>query len=212
MVVGLGSGSTASFAIDALGKRVREGLRINGVPTSELAAAQARAAGIRIVDLGEAPKVDLTIDGADQVEESTLNLIKGLGGALLREKIVASASQRLVIVAHAAKLVARLGAPGALPIEVVQFGWQTTARRIAALGIEPTLRRDGGGAPFRTDAGNFIVDCAFESAFSAAALATQLDHVVGLVEHGFFIDLATEVHVAEADGVRVLKRVSPTAS
>jgi ribose 5-phosphate isomerase A len=206
MIVGLGSGSTAAFAISSLGERVRDGLRIVGVPTSERSATQARAVGIDTIELGDAPRVDMTIDGADQVEEDTLDLIKGLGGALLREKIVACASDRLIIVVHGAKLVRQLASQGAVPIEIVQFGWQVTARHLSELGAQPTLRREPDGAPFHTDGGNFIVDCTFGSPISAPSIAEQLDHVVGVVEHGFFIDLTSEVHVAERDGVRVLTR------
>jgi ribose 5-phosphate isomerase A len=207
LVVGLGTGSTAAFAIRYLGERVRDGLRIVGVPTSERSGAQARALGIPTVDLGEVSRVDLTIDGADEVEEGTLNLIKGRGGALLREKIVACASHRLVIIVHGAKLVPRLVGPRAVvPIEVTQFGWQVTARHLSSLGATPSLRRDPGGAAFKTDGGNFILDCAFKLPVDGAALAERLDHVVGVVEHGLFIGIASEVHVAEPDGVRVLKR------
>jgi len=206
MVVGLGTGSTAAFAISSLGERVQAGLRIVGVATSERSAAQARSVGIRTVDLGDTPRVDLTIDGADQVEEETLDLIKGEGGALLREKIVACASDRLIIIVHGAKLVQHLAAHGILPIEIVPFGWQVTARRLSKLGAQPTLRKAADGSPFHTDSGNFIVDCAFHESVSPPSMAEALDHVVGLVEHGFFIDLASEVHVAELGGVRVLKR------
>jgi ribose 5-phosphate isomerase A len=207
LIVGLGTGSTAEFAIRCLGERVKDGLRIVGVPTSERSGAQARALGIRTVDLGEAPRVDLTIDGADDVEEGSLNLIKGHGGALLREKIVACASDRLVIIVHGAKLVPQLLGPHAVvPIEVTQFGWQVTARHLSALGATPSLRRTSGGAPFETDGGNFILDCAFASSHDAPGIAECLDHVVGVVEHGLFIGLTSEVHVAEASGVRVLKR------
>jgi ribose 5-phosphate isomerase A len=141
MVVGLGTGSTATFAVSELGRRVAEGLRIVGIPTSEATATQARSLGIPLTSLAEKPEIDLTIDGADEVEEGTLNLVKGLGGALLREKIVASASKRLVIVVHGSKLVSRLAASGPVPVEVVPFGWESTARRMAALAAKPALRR-----------------------------------------------------------------------
>jgi ribose 5-phosphate isomerase A len=204
MIVGLGTGSTAAFAVSQLGERVKQGLRIVGVPTSERTAAQAQALGIPLSSLAEEQHVDITIDGADEVEGGNLNLIKGLGGALLREKIVASASKRLVIIIHGSKLVRRLGVHQPVPIEVVPFGWQVTARHLSDLGIKPTLRRSPDGQPFRSDGGNYIVDCAFESSMSAAALAQQLDHVVGVVEHGFFIGLTSEVHMAESTGVRIL--------
>ena len=204
MIVGLGSGSTAAFAVSALGRRVGEGLRIVGIPTSERTAAQARALQIPLSSLAEQPQVDITIDGADEVEEGDLNLIKGRGGALLREKIVASASKKLVIVVHSSKLVRQLGVNDPVPAEVVSFGWQVTARHLSNLGAKPTLRRNPDGEPFQSDSGNYIIDCAFASIDSADSLARQLDHVVGLVEHGLFIGLASEVHVAGGSGVRIL--------
>jgi ribose 5-phosphate isomerase A len=205
MIVGLGSGSTAKFAVSALGRRVQEGLRIVGIPTSERTAAQARALGIPLTSLAEQPQIDLTIDGADEVEAGKLNLIKGGGGALLREKIVANASKRLAIVIHDSKLVGHLGSGFPMPAEVVSFGWQATARQLANLGAKPALRRNTDGEPFRSDGGNYILDCTFEGIASVEALAEKLDHVVGLVEHGFFIGMASEVHMAGAGGVQILK-------
>ena len=204
MIVGLGSGSTAALAVDAIGKRVAAGLRIIGIPTSERTAAQARALGILLSDLGEHTEIDLTIDGADEVETGTLNLIKGHGGALLREKIVANASKRLVIVADESKLVARLGDRMAVPVEVVPFGWQVAARRLADLGAKSGLRQGSDGKPFVSDGGHYILDCTFAQVASGEALAAELDHVVGVVEHGLFIGFTTEVRVAGAGGVRVL--------
>ncbi|HEV3334301.1 MAG TPA: ribose-5-phosphate isomerase RpiA [Bryobacteraceae bacterium] len=206
MIVGLGSGSTATFAVDALGRRVRQGLRILGVPTSERTAAQARSLGIPLSSLDDEPHIDMTIDGADQVEEGSLNLIKGYGGALLREKIVASASKRLVIIIHDRKLVSRLAINDPVPVEVVPFGWHLTARRLSNLGATPSLRRGPDGEPYHSDGGNYILDCTFEPGVAAALLAQELDHVVGLVEHGFFIGLTSEVHVASNSGVRVLTK------
>jgi ribose 5-phosphate isomerase A len=206
LIVGLGSGSTAAFAVAAIGRRVREGLRIVGIPTSERTAAQARELGIPLSSLAEQPQVDITIDGADEVEEGNLNLIKGHGGALLREKIVASASKKLVIIVHGSKLVNHLGAHDPVPAEVIPFGWQVTARHLADLGAKPSLRRNPDGEPYHSDGGNFILDCTFESIASADTLARELDHVVGLVEHGLFIGLTSEVHVAESSGVRILNR------
>jgi len=204
MIVGLGSGSTAALAVSALGRRVREGLRVVGIPTSESTAAQARALGIPLTSLADESQIDMTIDGADEVEEGTLNLIKGLGGALLREKIVASASKRVVIVIHDSKLVSRLAVHQPVPVEVVPFGWLATARRLSDLGARPLLRRDADGKPFISDGGHYILDCAFEPIVSPESLASGLDHVVGLVEHGLFIGLTAEVRVAGAGGVRVL--------
>jgi ribose 5-phosphate isomerase A len=200
MIVGLGSGSTAAFAVNHLGERVKQGLRILGIPTSERTAAQAQALGIPLSSLAGEPRLDITIDGADEVEEGNLNLIKGLGGALLREKIVAGASKKLVIIIHGSKLVSRLGIYQPVPVEVVQFGWGVTARNLSDLGVKPILRRNPDGEPFRSDGGNYIVDCSFESSASPAELARRLDHVVGVVEHGFFIGLTSEVHVADGSG------------
>jgi ribose 5-phosphate isomerase A len=205
MIVGLGSGTTAALAVNALGRRVSEGLRIVGIPTSEATGAQARALGIPLTSLAEVSQVDMTIDGADEVEEGSLNLIKGRGGALLREKVVASASKRLVIVVDDRKLVSQLGAHDPVPVEVVTFGWQATARKLLDMGARPALRRNQDGEPFTSDGGHNILDCSFGPIVSPESLAKELDHVVGLVEHGLFIGLTSEVHVAGAGGVRVLK-------
>jgi len=205
MVVGLGTGSTAAFAVSVLGRRVSEGLRIVGIPTSEHTASQARALGIPLTSLADEPQIDLTIDGADEVEEGRLNLIKGLGGALLREKIVANASKRLVIIIHASKLAPRLASKSPVPIEVVPFGWQATARHLSELGAKPSLRRSPKGEIFVSDGGHYILDCSFEPIASPESLAGELDHVIGLVEHGLFVGMTSEVHVAGAGGVQVLE-------
>jgi ribose 5-phosphate isomerase A len=206
MVVGLGTGSTAWFAVEAIGRRVAEGLRIVGIPTSEYTQEHARSLGIPLSTLGENPRIDLTIDGADEVELGSLNLIKGGGGALLREKIVASASARLVIVADEAKLVDHLGVGFPVPIEAVPFGWQVTARRVADLGGNPTLRLGSDGKPYVTDGGHYILDCRFGPIASPPRLDSELNAVVGVVEHGLFIGMASQVIVAGAGGVRVLGR------
>jgi ribose 5-phosphate isomerase A len=155
MVVGLGTGSTAFFVVEGLGARVAKGLKITGIPTSERTAAQARGLGIPLATFAEYQRIDVTIDGADEVERGTLHLIKGLGGALLREKIVAAASDRLVIVVDEEKLVDRLGDHTPVPIEVTQFGWQATAARLEALGATPVLRHAHEDHPFITDGGNY---------------------------------------------------------
>ncbi len=204
MVVGLGSRSTASFAVSEIGRLVKTGLRIVGIPTSENTAEQALSLGIPLSTLAEHPEIDVTIDGADEVELRTLNLIKGGGGNLLREKIVATASKRLVVVVDHGKLVDRLGSRAKVPVEVAQFGWQSTARRLAALGSEPIVRVDSQGQMFVTDGGNFIVDCAFGAIESAAGLQARLDATVGVVEHGLFIGLASQVVVGEPSRVRIL--------
>lgn len=191
MVVGLGTGSTAKFAVDALGRRMREGLRFVGIPTSEATATQARGLGIPLTTLGDHPVIDITIDGADEVEPKTRNLIKGRGGALLREKIVAAASKQLVIIADESKLVDKLGSKMPVPVEVIQFGWQSTARHLTALGTNPILR-DG----FTTDSGNVILDCNFGPIADPETLTRRIDSIVGVVEHGLFLGMATQVLLA----------------
>lgn len=204
MIVGLGSGSTAAFAVQALGRRVREGLRITGIPTSERTAGEARALEIPLSTLAEHSQIDVTIDGADEVEAGSLNLIKGHGGALLREKIVAEASERLVIVVDQTKMVECLGARESVPVEVIPFGWQATARRLRDLGANPILRTGADGKPFKSDGGHYILDCRFGPITSAKPLADELDHIVGVVEHGLFIGLTSEVRIGGAGGVRVV--------
>jgi ribose 5-phosphate isomerase A len=201
MVVGLGSGSTASLAVAAIGRRVSQGLQIVGIPTSENTAGQARGLGIPLVTLAEREVIDLTIDGADQIERVSLNLVKGLGGALLREKIVASASKRLVIVAGDDKLVDHIGEGfRPIPVEVAPFGWESTARRLAALGAEWTQRLTPEGQPFVSDGGHFILDCRFLSPQPARLMQEQLDATVGVMEHGLFLGMATEAIVARENG------------
>jgi ribose 5-phosphate isomerase A len=167
------------------------------VPTSEATAAAARRLGIPLLDLDEVDDLDLAIDGADEVGPD-LTLIKGGGGALTREKIVASAARAMTVIVHRAKVVDVLGA-FPLPVEVLPFGWRHAASRIAALGCEPVLR-GGGNAPFRTDSGNLILDCPFGRIEDPARLAAALSGIAGVVEHGLFVGLATTVLVAEADG------------
>jgi ribose 5-phosphate isomerase A len=205
MVVGLGTGSTARFAIEALIRRVREGLRIRAIPTSERSAAQARDGGIPLTSFTEHRRLDITIDGADEIEIGSLSLIKGLGGALLREKIVAVASDRLVIVADGRKLVDRLGATVPVPVEVVPFGWETTADRLRRLGTEPQPRRDADGKLFCTDGGNRILDCQFGAIGDPAALDLAIGQTVGVVETGLFIGIAKLALVAGDNGVRRLE-------
>lgn len=205
-LVGLGTGTTAEIAIDALIERARAGLRIVCVPTSERSAIRARAGGLTVLDEPPADRtIDITIDGADQIEQGTLNLIKGLGGALLWEKIVAASTRTLVIIADDSKLVGRLGGPVPVPVEVVRFGWERTAMRLAELGCRPAVRRTGG-ALFETDAGNVIVDCHFDPIAEAAALELRLSSVVGVVETGLFIDMTTKAVVGSGAGVRIYDR------
>jgi ribose 5-phosphate isomerase A len=196
MVVGLGSGSTAALAVEAIGRRAT---RIVGIATSEKTAALARGFGIPLTTLAERPRIDLTIDGADEVEVGTLHLVKGLGGALLREKIVACATERLVIVADETKVVERLKGP--IPVEVVPFAWESTAARLRAIGADPVLREG-----FVTDGGHYILDCDWAELGPGAELARRLDGVVGVVEHGLFIGMAAEAIIGGREGVRVLRK------
>ena len=208
MILGLGSGSTAAFAVEALAARVAKGLRIAGIPTSKRTAAQARRLGVPLTSFAEHRRIDLTIDGADEVERGTLHLIKGLGGALLRAKIVAAASARMIVVVDDSKLVDRLGSHVPLPVEIVSFGWQTVLDRLAEAGVAPSLRKVGG-EPFVTDGGNYIADCAIANLPDPAALEKRLAALIGVVESGLFIALASEVVASGAGGVVVHKRRSP---
>jgi len=202
MVVGLGTGSTAAHVVEGLAARVAGGLRVVGIPTSERTAAQARRLGIPIATFAE--RLDLTIDGADEVQLGTLDLIKGLGGALLREKIVAAASDRLVIVVDQEKLVEQLGEHTPIPVEVTQFGWQATAVALAKLGCVPERRYMAGEQPYVTDGGNFIMDCRFGPLADPGITEQQLAMTVGTVESGLFVGRTSVVVVASMTGVEVL--------
>jgi len=198
MVVGLGSGTTAAIAVEAIGRR---GLNIIGIPTSNKTAELARRCGIKLTTLAGNPCLDLTIDGADEIEVGSLALIKGRGGALLQEKIVAASTERLVIVADDSKMVERLSAAERpIPVEVIPFGWEATAARLHKLGAQAKLREG-----YLTDAGHYILDCLFPRVTAVAELAPTLDGIVGVVEHGLFLGLATEAIVAGEGGVRTLR-------
>jgi ribose 5-phosphate isomerase A len=208
MRVGLGTGSTARQLVDLVGGRVRDGLDIMCVPTSEATAAQARGLGIPLTTLDETPELDLTIDGADEIDPH-LNLIKGAGAALLREKIVAAASRRMVVIADRSKLVETLGR-FPLPIEVTRFGLGATrlaVERVAAEhgaegGVE--LRLDKAGQPLVTDGGNLILDASFGRISRPEALSTSLHKVPGVVEHGLFLGLCQRAYVAGPGGVQTI--------
>jgi ribose 5-phosphate isomerase A len=202
-VVGLGTGSTAYFAVIALGERVKAGLKIVGIPTSLQTADLARAVGIPLTTLDEHPEIDVTIDGADEVDPH-LNLIKGGGGALLREKVVASASRKMVVVADSAKIVPVLG-KFPLPVEIIAFARAVVEKKIAALGASPKLRTRPDGSPYLTDNGNQILDCNFGKIADPAALALALSNIPGTVEHGLFIGLAKLVLVGRGDRVEELR-------
>lgn len=208
MKLGLGTGTTAAIFVDALGHRVAEGLRIIGVPTSEATRAQAAKLHIPLTNLDETPQLDLTIDGADEFDPA-LRLIKGGGGALLREKIVAAASARMIVITDRSKEVARLGR-FALPVEVNPFGLESTRRlvekaaRAAGCAGAIHLRRTPGDAAFVTDGGHYLLDCSFGSIADPERLSAALFAVPGVVEHGLFIGLASAVIIGDTDGVRVL--------
>jgi len=205
MVVGLGSGSTAAFAVEDLAGRVAKGLRVTGIPTSKKTAALARRLGVPLTSFAKHRRIDVTIDGADQVARGTLDLIKGLGGALLREKIVASASDRVIIVVDETKLVDRLGGKTSLPVEIVAFGWQTVLDRLAANDCSPRLRL-AGDKPFTTDGGNYIADCAIAEIPDPAVLQARLSEMIGVVENGLFIGMASKIVVGRPAGVEVIER------
>lgn len=203
MRVGLGTGTTAQWLVERLGERVREGLRVRCVPTSRRTEEQARGLGIPLVSLGEVGELDIAIDGADEIGPG-LALIKGGGGALLREKLVASAAHRFVVIADASKRVEVLGR-FPLPVEVVQFGWELTARRVASVaGVEPLLRRDTNGEPFVTDNGNYILDCRCGAIQDPARTERELKSLVGVVESGLFVGMADTAVLADEEGVQVI--------
>jgi ribose 5-phosphate isomerase A len=206
MVVGLGHGSTALFAVRRIGELVHEARLkdIVGVPCSKFIGAEAERLGIPLTDLEVHPDVDLTIDGADEVAPN-FDLIKGGGGSLLREKIVAQASRREIIVVDESKLSPKLGTRFAVPVEVVPFGWSPEMKFLAALGGEVELRVGNGGRPFETDQGNLILDADFGPIENPAALAAKLDARAAMVCHGLFLGLASDVIVAGPQGLRHLK-------
>ena len=205
MRVGLGTGTTAQWLVERLGVRVREeGLRIRCVPTSRRTEEQARDSGIPLVTLGEVGELDIAIDGADEIGPG-LALIKGGGGALLREKLVASAARRFVVIADGSKRVAVLGR-FPLPVEVVQFGWELTARRVSGVvGVEPALRLDADGAPFVTDNGNFILDCRCGEIRDPARTERELKSLAGVVESGLFVDMADSAVLADGEGLEIVE-------
>ena len=207
MVIGLGYGSTAIHALRLIGELIRRGELdgIQAIPTADLIAEEARRAGIPLTSLEEHPRIDVTIDGADEVDP-TLNLIKGGGGALLREKIVAQASTLNIIVVDEQKLSPVLGTNFDLPVEIIPFGRRPLEEYLRSLGAEPKVRTKTDGKPFVTDNGNTILDCHFGTIDDPYALSAELKNKAGIVEHGLFLDLASEVIIAAGDGIRSLKR------
>ncbi len=204
MRVGLGTGSTAAFAVQALGERVATGLQIVGVATSEATAAQARGLGIPLAELDEVEALDVTIDGADEVDLARFAVIKGFGGALLREKLVARSTLHQIIIVDAGKVAAD-GLTKVVPVEVVPFGARHTAAALERLGGRAILRQRDGG-PFITDGGNLIFDCDFGALGDPTALAAAIKGVPGVVEHGLFIGLVQRVIVATATGIETYRR------
>jgi ribose 5-phosphate isomerase A len=203
MVLGLGSGSTAYFALEEIGKRIREGhlKSIIGIPSSIKTAADAKQFGIPMGSLDDYPEIDLTIDGADEVDPN-LNVIKGGGGALLREKILAQNSRRFIIIVDESKLSPALGVKRIVPVEVIPFGCCPVLKYLKTLSVDARLRLDEKNEPFQTDQGNFIIDCKFEKISQPHELAAQLKAKAGIVEHGLFLGLATDVIVAAEQGVQ----------
>ena len=198
MIVGLGTGSTAEFAVKKIGELVRNGLSIRGIPTSDATKILAESEGIPLIDFSETMFIDLTIDGADEID-ANLNMIKGGGAALLREKIVASASREEIIIVSVSKLVQQLGA-FPLPVEVIPFGWQVVFNQLESLQGNPELRLKQG-QPSVTDQGNFIVDCHFRKIENPEQLEQHLNMIPGVVENGLFINLCTRMIMADGENI-----------
>jgi ribose 5-phosphate isomerase A len=205
-IVGLGTGSTAYFAVVALGERVKSGLKIIGIPTSDATAELARAVGIPLSTLDEHPEIDITIDGADEIDPQ-LRLIKGGGGALLREKIIATASKKMVVVADSSKVVTVLGR-FPLPVEIIPFARAVLQRKIKALGANCSLRTRSDGAAFVTDEGHHILDCSFGKIADPPSLAQTLSNMPGVVEHGLFIGIAKVALVGNGSTVAEIRPAS----
>jgi ribose 5-phosphate isomerase A len=206
MVLGLGSGSTAAHFVTVLADRLRrEGLRIEAVASSLKIAAQARQAGIPLIELRRGLRLDLDVDGADEIAPD-LGLIKGAGGALLREKVLARASRRFLVIADSSKLVPRLG-NRAVPVEVVPFAWPFVGDQIAAMGAQPVLRTDSseGGQAFRTDQNNYILDCQFQDLGDPNLLAARMEEIPGLVDHGLFLGCAYAALIADGTDVVAIR-------
>ena len=210
MIVGLGTGSTANYMIDELGKKCRDkSFQIKGIPTSERTAQRAQTAGIELTSLETHSDIDVTIDGTDQFDPH-LSLIKGHGGALLREKIVAAASIKMIVITDDSKQSSHLGTDLAVPVEVLPFGYPSVAKQLSKLSAKVTQRLDSNtGQPFITDSGNWIIDCDFGVIEHPADLETTLNLIPGVVENGLFVGQADMVLIGSAEGVQVIHRESP---
>ena len=204
--IGLGTGSTVRYFLEALSRRIAGGelSDIAGVPTSNRTEVAAQSLSIPLTTLEAEPKLDITVDGADEVDPR-LNLIKGLGGALLREKIVAEVSRHFIVIVDSDKVVDQLGQRSPVPVEVLPFGWKPTEERIKTLGGNPVLRMDEG-SPYRSDQDNYILDCTFGAIGDAVKLAQQLDAMPGVLGHGLFLNMAHEVIVGTPEGTQVRTR------
>lgn len=219
-LIGLGSGTTVDAMLHELAARVRQGLRVTGIPASQHTASLATSLGIPLANLDEVSTLTVSIDGADEVTLPNLHLIKGGGGALLREKLIAASSQYRIIIADSRKLVPALGSAHPIPVEVTPFGWHHTSTRLATLGCQPRLRTAApatlpGGvgaqsnqAPYITDGGNYILDCHFGSISEPGALATAIKTTTGVVEHGLFLDMTDRVYISADTGIQVYDRPS----
>lgn len=210
MTVGLGTGTTADLMLAALAERVRQGLRVNGVATSERTRSEAQRLGIPLVELDDVLTLHLSIDGADEVTLPALDLVKGRGGALLREKLVAVTSQRRIIVVDESKLVTSLASQHPVPVEVERFGWRHTAERLTTLGATVQRRMTSGdytlNAPFISDGGHYVLDCWFGPIAAPDAVAAQIKAITGVIDHGLFVGMTDRVYVAGASGVQVHDR------
>jgi ribose 5-phosphate isomerase A len=200
MKLGLGTGSTMAFALDEIARRIREDeLSVVGVPTSTRTEDRARQLGIPLTNFAETESLDLAIDGADELLPGSLTLIKGLGGALLRERIVAAAARRFVVIVDRSKVVDRFASRAPVPVEVVSFGHELVGRRLAELGLRSILRVDANGTPVVTDGGNMLYDCHdVDAATEPAVLAERLRHVVGVIDSGIFVGMVSEAIIAHS--------------
>ena len=210
MIIGLGTGTTADLMLAALAERVRQGLRVTGVASSERTRAAAQRLGIPLAELDDVLALHLSIDGADEVTLPALDLVKGRGGALLREKLVAVTSQRRIIIVDHTKIVTALASHHPVPVEVDRFGWRHTAARLAGLGATVQRRMASGdytlNAPFISDGGHYVLDCWFGPITEADSLATRIKAITGVIDHGLFVGMTERVYVASTGGVQVYDR------
>jgi len=205
MVLGLGTGSTVRYSIFKIGKLVKTGLKVLGIPTSKGTEKLAKDCGIPLTNLNEHPEVDLTIDCADEVDPN-LNLTKCMGGALFREKIVANSSKEMIVVVDESKMVEKLGTKSPLPVEVLPFSWKVCQRKLRELDCVPTLRKKGKRA-YETDNGNYIIDCKFEGIEDPKNLERDINSILGVLENGLFLDLADIVLVGKIGGIEKLRKI-----